>query len=336
MVLYCRIQCKCAPGCEDIPPPKTPRSVCCRLNTNQTVSSTFQPFPPFSTTTATSASKENTLSQCGVHNPDGIGFKIGSSPEDTAFGEFPWMIGIFLENGRYRCGGSLIHPSIVLTAAHCVAQPEKYSVTAGEWDSSDNKELFKHQIRQVSSIKLHEKFVRANLHYDIAILYLETPFELAPNVKTICLPPADVVANNEECYATGWGKTKFGMKNEETAILKKVLLPMVNNTQCQENLRQTRLGNYYLLDPSFVCAGGKKDLDTCTGDGGGPLVCPIKGTEDRYYQIGITSWGIGCNTENVPGVYTNVAILRNWIDKQIKSQNYQTEPYQLERLMSVS
>ena len=91
---------------------------------------------------------------------------------------------------------------------------------------------------------------------------------------------------------------------------------MVANDQCQNMLRQTRLGRRFRLHSSFLCAGGEKDKDACRGDGGGPLVCPQEpDNEDTLYtQVGIVAWGIGCGEENVPGVYTNVASQVCWLD----------------------
>jgi len=68
------------------------------------------------------------------------------------------------------------------------------------------------------------------------------------------------------------------------------------------------LGSSFKLHDSFVCAGGGRNRDTCTGDGGSPLVCAMKktdGKKDKYVQVGIVSWGIGCGHGN-PGVYANV------------------------------
>ena len=48
-----------------------------------------------------------------------------------------------------------------------------------------------------------------------------------------------------------------------STILKKVRLPMVSNDQCQANLRKTRLGNFFRLHESFVCAGGEEGIDSC-------------------------------------------------------------------------
>lgn len=62
------------------------------------------------------------------------------------------------------------------------------------------------------------------------------------------------------------------------------------------------------------------------GDGGSPLVCPIPGRHEQYYQAGIVAWGIGCNG-NVPGVYVNVPLFRNWIDQQFQYKNLDTKYY---------
>lgn len=93
---------------------------------------------------------------------------------------------------------------------------------------------------------------------------------------------------------------------------------MVPRGQCETLLKTTRLGSDFTLHESFVCAGGVKNEDTCYGDGGGPLVCPIH--YGKYTQIGIVSWGVGCGEEGIPGVYTNVALFRNWIEEELRKE----------------
>lgn len=67
---------------------------------------------------------------------------------------------------------------------------------------------------------------------------------------------------------------------------------------------------------------------TFVGDGGSPLVCPIKNAPDHYAQAGIVAWGIGCGDE-MPGIYVNVPLFRDWIDEQMQAHQYSTSAYKL-------
>ena len=62
-------------------------------------------------------------------------------------------------------------------------------------------------------------------------------------------------------------------------------MDLVDFKECQERLQNTRLGTDFILQESFVCGGGKTDVDTCTGDGGGPLVCPTSDGSNTYIQV---------------------------------------------------
>ena len=105
----------------------------------------------------------------------------------------------------------------------------------------------------------------------------------------------------KDCIATGWGKDKFGSESEYQVVLKEVQMDMVDHKTCEKKLQGTRLGSKFTLDKSFNCAGGKAGVDVCTGDGGGPLVCPGKSLLDnenkgtfgdqqkQYYQVSTVS-----------------------------------------------
>ena len=71
--------------------------------------------------------------------------------------------------------------------------------------------------------------------------------------------------------------------------------------------------------------GGEKGKDTCTGDGGGPLVCEVLPGARHYYQVGIIVGGVDCGLKNIPGIYLDVAKYREWIDDTI-SQLRLAEP----------
>merc|ERR1712152_85689 len=139
-------------------------------------------------------------------------------------------------------------------------------------------------------------------------------FELSDHIDTACLPEPGDSFNGATCFATGWGKDKFGAAGQYQLVMKEIDLPLVDHDTCEDKLRQTRLGKKFKLDLSFVCAGGVDGKDTCKGDGGSPLVCPSQSDPNTYIQAGIVAWGIGCGEDGTPGVYASVSKAVCWID----------------------
>ncbi|XP_052757325.1 phenoloxidase-activating factor 2-like [Galleria mellonella] len=285
----------------------------------------------------------NKVSQkgCGFRNKDGVGFLIRSADDrETKFGEFPWMVAILkvepvdqkATEGQkkevYIAGGSLIHPRVVLTAANYVATEKTLRIRAGEWDTQTEKEIYPHQDRDVEKVEVHKNYIKKNLFYNIAVLFLSAPMELTPNVGVVCLPPQNLRPEaGTRCFASGWGKDNFGKEGRYQVILKKVMVPVVDHNTCQTKLRRTRLGSNFMLHSSFMCAGGELGKNTCNQDGGSPLACPIQYEEDRYIQSGIVSWAIGCGEDGTPGVYVDVANLRNWIDDKVAGRGFDPSTY---------
>ncbi|CAH2261298.1 jg21967 [Pararge aegeria aegeria] len=116
-----------------------------------------------------------------------------------------------------------------------------------------------------------------------------------------------------------------GRQGRYAVILKKVEVNMVPFDRCSNLLRKTRLGNSFKLHRSFVCAGGEEGKDTCQGDGGAPLACPIG--NDRYKLSGLVAWGIGCGQKDVPAVYARVAMFRRWLDDVMRGWGFGAQTY---------
>jgi len=274
--------------------------------------------------------------KCGRRNQNGLGVRIqGFRESESQFGEWPHMCAVLHETevveqqvqtsysepslvNLYQCGGSLIAPGVILTAAHCVdkfrGRATELKVRCGEWDTQNETEPYSHQDRHVKDITIHPLFNSRSLASNWALLFTSEEFILSSHIDTVCLPQAGELFEETTCFATGWGKDKFGSAGEYQVVLKEVDLPIVDQGTCQYKLRQTRLGRKFQLHDSFICAGGEEGKDTCKGDGGSPLVCPSKSDPYSYVQAGVVAWGIGCGENGTPGVYASVSKAACWID----------------------
>ncbi|CAO1424776.1 unnamed protein product [Diamesa serratosioi] len=151
----------------------------------------------------------------------------------------------------------------------------------------------------------------------------------APHINTICLPPPHMNFDGQRCFVSGWGTNSISKEASYQHILKKVDMTVLDHEKCTEMFRKTRLGKHYILNESLICAGGEPGKDTCKGDGGSPLVCPIPGNEGHFYQAGIVAWGIGCGEDGTPGAYTKVALFGDWIEEKLQIKGYSSSSYTL-------
>ncbi|KAK4883386.1 hypothetical protein RN001_006705 [Aquatica leii] len=254
---------------------------------------------------------------------------LGNTTDDTVttFGEYPWTA-IVYANFQYICTGSLIHPMVILTSAMCVQNKTyQYVVRMGEWDRTHIKEPFGYENRKVTSLYIHPKYYQKTLSYNAALLIVDFPFILQPNIKTICL--IDESKNGlshfyNKCVATGWGKNvptgRFRKK------MKKIKFSLVKRKLCQSQLQNSELGMSYLLHKTVLCGVNEQHYDICIGDYGGPLVCPISDQPLRFQQIGITSWNVDCFA-NYPTLFTKVSNIRDWIDGEFENLELDTKYY---------
>merc|ERR1712213_116166 len=229
---------------------------------------------------------------------------------DADQGEWPWIAAL-LNNNRQFCGGSLITQKHILTAAHCVAHMSRYDV------ANLKVRLGDHEIRTVGETEVfeskaarvvrHKEFSQQTLHKDVAIISLENPVPTSmANVRPVCLPSGHQKYAGQTATVVGWGSLKENGPQPNT--LMEVTVKIWDNPTCKDTYGNAAPGG--IMD-HMMCAG-QKGKDSCSGDSGGPMSI---GTGTSWTQIGIVSWGIGCDKSHYPGVYTRVTAVKSWIDK---------------------
>ncbi|KAK3594876.1 hypothetical protein CHS0354_005951 [Potamilus streckersoni] len=228
---------------------------------------------------------------------------------------WPWQVAILTRWKEQFCGGTIVAPQWVLTAAHCVRKKKhkkKVVVRVGEHDIDATDGEIDLYLEQDFP---NPKFDYSTITHDIALLKLQKPVGPSKRIGYACLPDENyVVPTGTLCYTIGWGKEKtthvFGSN-----VLQEAEVPIVNRHKCQN------VFNYKILDTQ-VCAGySKGGTDSCAGDSGGPLLCPVRNnnTETRWIVYGVTSYGEGCGQRGKYGIYTKVTKYLKWIKKTIES-----------------
>lgn len=220
--------------------------------------------------------------------------------------EGSWPSQVFVNPaGEYVCGGTLIEPRWIITAAHCV---DDESVTAENTPVAlGQKTAPFSNLQELTHIRVSPGYDSYSILNDIALLRLAKPSSL-PTARVISPGQAALLQPGTPAYIAGWGTTCY----KECSLSRDLIqatLQLLPDEECiipYQDLFQSG---------KQLCAGAPNGgVDSCQGDSGGPL--EVDGPDGRLLT-GIVSFGVGCAEAEYPGVYTNISDHWDWLSRYL-------------------
>jgi secreted trypsin-like serine protease len=224
--------------------------------------------------------------------------------EETTIEENPFAVALTTPDGFQFCGGTIVAPTKVLTAAHCTegTAAADIKVVAGRTSLSGGGGT----TANVTDVWIHPSWDSAALTHDASVLTLDTALTETP-IALASSADAGMYTAGATSTVFGWGVTESGSTSD---TLRKVDVPVTADDACAASYADS------FDAATMVCAGlAEGGKDSCQGDSGGPLVgVAADGTRKL---IGIVSWGQGCAEPNFYGVYGRVAAFHDVLQEQI-------------------
>ncbi|MDQ2622778.1 MAG: serine protease [Actinomycetota bacterium] len=251
--------------------------------------------------------------------------------KDTSIDRWPWQVAVGYSQARYPrksprkrafCGGSLISPNVVVTAAHCAAlidnsKPSYFVVTTGRTDLENGTAGAEIAVREIYLPRTRSgipRYIVGDLTWDVALLELEHAATGQP-VKIAGPDEAALWAPGQPVWETGWGIT-----DPDRWALPSVLRVSRSTVQTNRLCQYALLWSFYSFDPdSQICLGDARTrAATCAGDSGGPAVVSGSG---GYRLIGATSFGTANCDPGEPSIDANLAApdVRDWIRSNVQA-----------------
>nr|XP_034828510.1 plasminogen-like [Maniola hyperantus] len=209
--------------------------------------------------------------------------------------QYPWLVALML-GSKLHCGAAVITDQHLLTAGHCITFGVHYKDLSAYIGMHDRLGSTHSVLRVVNGVK-HPNFTSNAVRdiNDIAVLTLEKTLKFSDKVRPICLPSKDMDFRNLALTVAGWGKTRQGALTSSRYLLE-TKVKIVPSAVCSKSA----IYRTNLVSDSMMCAYslGK---DACQGDSGGPIFAThSRNHNEKWYQVGIVSWGIDCAMPDYP------------------------------------
>ncbi|MFE1023655.1 S1 family peptidase [Streptomyces sp. NPDC058818] len=225
---------------------------------------------------------------------------VGGSTTTTS--AYPFVMQVTDASQNQFCGGTLVSPTKVVTAAHCMVGETTRSVRVVGGRTYLNGT--NGTVARVSRIWIHPDYTGATNGEDVAVLTLSTSMPYTP-AKYVSSSDTSVYAAGTTARVLGWGTTRENGSSSNQ--LRTATVPVVSDTSCRGSY-----GSDFVVS-DMVCAGYTSGgVDTCQGDSGGPLL--VGGV-----LAGVTSWGEGCARAGYPGVYSRLTTFSDLVTAQVTS-----------------
>ncbi|XP_050742235.1 chymotrypsin-like [Drosophila biarmipes] len=226
------------------------------------------------------------------------------------------------------CGGTIISKRVILTAAHCLDNPNIYAIKIyfGAVNKSDDKEVGQQRLTvRRDHFVIHEKYISyvpykpALVVNDVALIKLPIALLFDDYIRPAQLPDPKMQYEGGEVTVSGWGAEHVFSKEYKLGTnLKYFNAPLLSNGECQN--RHVRYYGGIVFPSTLLCLAPGENM-MCSGDSGGPLV--IK-HESNYVLLGVASYimytDIPC-TPHYPAVYNRVTSYLKWIHDNAGSHN---------------
>lgn len=217
--------------------------------------------------------------------------------------------------GEHWCGGVLVAPRLVITAAHCVYRERigDFTVTLGLADLTKKGQGYAEVIRRIRTAAIHPNYKYETGVYDFAILELDADVPLQTNIAIARRVQAPAAGST--LAIVGWGRTSA--TGPTSPVLRAASVKLLDQASCRGAIEGDRFDYNYQLCTTGLNPGAQ--TNTCRGDSGGPLL--MQQPDLSWAVVGVSSYTrAGCNP---PAVFTDTSHTwsRGWIDQWIALKN---------------